>query len=112
MPLWLGVQRRADKTWRPLVYFERLQKEDQQEFFTMNPYLQNSSGNYTSQDNDRKFDVVFNLDDLTLKHDDNPAQIGPYFEYIAAVIQMYAAICGGRNREAITFLRQRIGATD
>ena len=38
----------------------------------MNPYLQNSSGNYTSQDNDRKFDVVFNLDDLTLKHDDNP----------------------------------------
>jgi hypothetical protein len=25
---------------------------------------------------------------------------------------MYAAICGGRNREAITFVRQRIGATD
>lgn len=25
---------------------------------------------------------------------------------------MYAALCGGRNKEAVQFIRQRIGATD
>lgn len=101
----MGTQRKTDKSLRPFVYFARLQGESSEDFFQMNPHINNCYGNQLNQENDRKFDIIFNMDDLTLRYDDIPKQIGPYFDYISAVIQMYAAVCSGRNREAITFLR-------
>ena len=78
----------------------------------MNNYIANCYGQSLNQEGNRKFDIIFNIDELTLKYDDIPKQVGPYFDYIAHVIQLYAAICAGRNREAITQLRTRIGASD
>jgi hypothetical protein len=78
----------------------------------MNAHIATCYGQSLNQDNDRKFDIIFNIDELTLKFEDIPKHIGPYFDYISAIMMLYAAICGGRNREAINFVRQRIGASD
>ncbi len=78
----------------------------------MNTHIQSCFGQSLNQENDRKFDVIFNVDELTLKYDDLPKSLGPYFDYISAVMGLYTAMCAGRNREAITFVRQRIGVSD
>jgi|LauGreDrversion4_2_1035121.scaffolds.fasta_scaffold63263_3 hypothetical protein len=71
----------------------------------MNTHIQSCFGQSLNQENDRKFDVIFNVDELTLKYDDLPKSLGPYFDYISAVMGLYTAMCAGRNREAITFVR-------
>jgi len=78
----------------------------------MNPHIASCYGQGLNQENDRKFDIIFDVGELTIKHEESSKYLDLYFSYVSAVVDLYRAICGGRHREATLVLRERIGATE
>ena len=110
VPLWFGTQRTTKK---PFVCFAKLQEESDDLFNTvMNPPLKECCESGSNVDGIKKFDTIFDMYRLTQYHKDGHDDLSPYFEYIAAVLDLYGALCAGRNTSVITAMRERIGLTN
>ncbi len=97
---------------RPFFYFARLQQESVDQFLGMNPCISSCYGQSLNQEGDRNFDIVFDISELTLRHEEMPNVLDLYFDYVSRVVQLYTSLVGGRNREATTIIRERIGASE
>ena len=95
---------------KPFVYFERLEGETHDEFMEKNKLLEKSKCQSMNADG-RKFERVFDLSTISKEVQDNPDMM-IYFDYMVAVINLYAALCADRNREAIAIIKTTIGIDD
>jgi hypothetical protein len=59
----------------------------------------------------RKFDKVYDLNDMTKNITKFP-DLHVYYEYIAAVVNLYAILCADRNIDAVRIMRERIGISN
>lgn len=91
------------------MYFARLKNESMERFLSMNPNLSSCFSQGGALDGIKKFDIIFDLSELSILERDQPGFVKPYIDYICAVLNLYAAICAGRNQLAIVALRDRIG---
>ena len=79
-------------------------------FKDKNPMIRDLCQEIHNQEGAKKFDIVFDLADLSRRASDNQLLCG-YIRYLSAVCDMYAAICCGRNKEAVTAIRERVGVS-
>ena len=92
------------------MYFERLLDETHEEFIEKNALLFECCSASLDQDG-RRFDKIYDLGVLSKQaSDDNDILV--YFEYIAAVVNLYAILCADRNLEGINIMRNRIGVSN
>ena len=66
-------------------------------FLNMNPNLSTCFSQGGALDATKKFDIIFDLSELSILERDQPGQVKPYIDYICAVLNLYTAICAGRN---------------
>ena len=78
----------------------------------MNPTLIACGENGTNIDGLKKFETIFDMFLLSQHHAEEQGDFIPYFEYIAAVLDLYGALCAGRNTSIVTAMRERIGLTN
>lgn len=97
---------------RAYVYFARLQQETVDQFLGMNTAISSCYSQSLNQEGDRNFDIIFDVAELTLKQEEQPVELVLYFDYIQKVCQLYTALICGRNKEAATTIRERIGAKE
>lgn len=53
--------------------------------------------------------MIYDLAELSTRCEANPDQYALYINYITTVIDFYAALCAGRNMQAIIVMRTKIG---
>ena len=109
VPLWFGINR---GTKNPFVSFPGLQGENSEMFITINPRLKDCGENGNNIEGIKKFDIIFDMYGLTKHHNDGHEDLTSYFEYISAVLDLYGALCAGRNTNVISSMRERIGLTN
>lgn len=112
VPVWFGYQRKYGSMVLPFVYFSRLRSEPADTFLEANPILSDCYGTSTSQDGQKSFDIIFDLSEMTKACSEDRQSWLPYMRYIAAVLDFYGALCAGRNFQAVTAMREKIGLTN
>jgi hypothetical protein len=93
------------------MFLSRLQGESVERFLEQNPVIESCYGAGLNQEGDRKFDIIFDVAQVSAKFHDNQKTISMYFEYINSVVNLYAYVCGGRNMEACNLVRDRVGCS-
>ena len=96
---------------RPFVYFARPKKHlTLEKFITENPTLGEShtdAGEQVKKLDQRnrseldKYEMVFDLHEITKNVDTEGKETQPYIDYICAVLRLLQASCAGGNHEAI-----------
>lgn len=112
VPVWFGYQRKDGTEIRPFVFFARLAGESIDAFLEMNPALADRYSTSVNQDGQKTFDIIFDLAEMSEWCAEDQETWLPYIRYIAAVIDFYAVICAGRNFQAITAMREKLGFTN
>ena len=56
--------------------------------------------------------MIYDLVEFSARCESNADQYAPYVNYITSVIDLYAALCAGRNMQAIIAMRTKIGFTN
>ena len=111
-PLWFGYNRQANRLRRPFVYFPRIHGEKADKFLQLNPHLNQCCSQGQSLDGQKRFDIIFDLAELTQVARLDRESFQPYFEYVKAVLGLYEQLCQGRNLNSVQAMRENLGISN